>query len=102
MKALIGTRKTAIVLRLAIVLILTGSVNRDRATARPSQSASICFVVDGQIYCIPDTRNDSSSVHAAPELRQARVSGARLEDGALAVQRPQRGEATTAGDARAV
>jgi hypothetical protein len=56
MNALIGTRKASIFLRLAIVLALTtitGSVARNPRAPDLSANARICFVIDGQIYCIP-------------------------------------------------
>ena len=69
MRALIGTRKSTIVLGLAIVLALTGSPNYGRGTTRLPQNASICFVVDGQIYCIPGTGNNGPSMEAWLRLR---------------------------------
>jgi hypothetical protein len=56
MMALIGTRKATILLRLAIVLTLaalTSSTTGDRGTTDPSENGRVCYVIDGQIYCIP-------------------------------------------------
>lgn len=56
MMALIGTRKATILLRLAIVLTLaalTSSTTGDRGTTDPSANGTVCYVIDGQIYCIP-------------------------------------------------
>ncbi len=56
MMALIGTRKATIFLRLAIVLTLaalTSSTTGDRGTTNLSANETECFVIDGQIYCIP-------------------------------------------------
>lgn len=56
MLALIGTRKTTILLRLAVALALAalaGSTTGDRGTTASSTNESVCFVIDGQIYCIP-------------------------------------------------
>jgi hypothetical protein len=56
MMALIGTRKTTLLLRLAIVLTvtaLTSSTTGGRATTDLSDNGMVCFVIDGQIYCIP-------------------------------------------------
>ena len=64
MKALIGTRKSTILLQLAIALALTGSTHRDDATASLPRNARVCFVIDGQIYCVPGTGKSSSSVRA--------------------------------------
>ena len=56
MSALIGLRKTTILLRLALVLALAalaGSTSGDRGNTASSQNGYVCFVIDGQIYCIP-------------------------------------------------
>lgn len=56
MMTLIATRKTAILLRLAIVLALTAltsSAAGDRGTTDLSANQTECFVIDGQIYCVP-------------------------------------------------
>lgn len=56
MLALIGTRKTSLLPRLAIVLILTAltsSRTGDRGAADLSANERICWVIDGQIYCLP-------------------------------------------------
>ncbi len=56
MMALIGTRKATILFRLAIVLALTAltsSAAGDRGTTDLSANQTECFVIDGQIYCIP-------------------------------------------------
>ena len=56
MMALIGTRKATILLRLAIVLTLaalTSSTTGDRGTTDLRENGMVCFVIDGQIYCIP-------------------------------------------------
>ena len=55
MKAPIGTRKATTLLRLAVVLALVGSVNCDRDTTVLSRNESVCFLIDGQVYCIPGT-----------------------------------------------
>lgn len=63
MNALIGMRKVTTLLRLAIVLTLialTSSATGDRTTTSLADNARICFVIDGQIYCIPGAGfNDS-------------------------------------------
>ncbi len=56
MMALIGTRKATTFLRLAIVLALaalTSSTTGDRGTTGLQEHGTVCFVIDGQIYCIP-------------------------------------------------
>jgi hypothetical protein len=56
MNALIGTRKAAILFRLAIVIalsMLTSSPAGERGTPHSSTNATVCYVIDGQIYCIP-------------------------------------------------
>lgn len=102
MKALLGTRKAAILVRLAIVLTLIGSIDCVRSTTSLAGDQNVCIIIDGQIYCIPGTGEDASSVHAGRDLRQLGVFGARPENAALARQRPQRGEATAARHGRPV
>jgi hypothetical protein len=56
MMALIGTRRATILLRLAIVLTLTAltsSTTGDRGTTASPENGTVCYVIDGQIYCIP-------------------------------------------------
>ena len=105
MKALLGIRKATILVRLAIVLTLIGSIDCVRSTTDLARNENVCIIIDGQIYCIPGSGGDASSVHAALDLRQLGVFGARPENAALATQRPQRaqrGEATAARDGRPV
>ena len=56
MMALIGTRNATILLRLAIVLTLaalTSSTTGGRTTTDLPDNGLVCYVIDGQIYCIP-------------------------------------------------
>jgi hypothetical protein len=72
MNALIGTRKTTILLRLAIALVLTAltsSATGDRGTTNLSENVRVCFVVDGQIYCIPGTGFNSTILRPGLSLR---------------------------------
>jgi hypothetical protein len=63
MMALIRTRKATILFRLVIVLALTAltsSAAGDRDTTDLSEDGRTCFVIDGQIYCIPETGSNGS------------------------------------------
>ena len=72
MMALIGTRKTTTLLRLVIVLALTAltsSATGDRGTTDLSENGRVCFVIDGQIYCIPGTAVNGSILQPGLPLR---------------------------------
>lgn len=103
MKALLGARKTATILRLAVALTVVGSIDGVRRTANTSRQVDICFLIDGQIYCIPDTGNETAGVHAGPGLQeQIGLRATRLEDNGLGMESSQPGKTTAAGDGRAV
>lgn len=102
MKALIGTRKAAILVRLAIALALIGSIDHARATSKLAVDNDLCFLIDGQIYCIPGTGGAASGIHAELEILQPGIRDARQEDVPLGIERSQRGEATAARHGRPV
>lgn len=102
MQALIGTRKATVFLRLAIVLTLVGSVNCERDTTALARNESVCFLIDGQIYCIPGTGGEVAGVQAGLELSRLGVRGAPSKHRALAIESSQRGEAAAARHGRAV
>lgn len=102
MKALIGNRKATTFIRLAVALGIIGSVNCVRSTTNIARNADVCFLIDGQIYCIPGTGDDAATARAGVEQRETGLQAARPEDRALAIQGPQSGEAAAAGDRRPV
>jgi hypothetical protein len=72
MMTLIGTRTTTILLRLAIVLTLTAltsSATGDRDTTDLSENGRVCFVIDGQIYCIPGAGFNGSILQSGLPLQ---------------------------------
>ena len=52
MKDSIRTRKGTMLLGLAIVLALLGSASCDKSPTGVSRNEDVCFLIDGQIYCI--------------------------------------------------
>jgi hypothetical protein len=102
MKALIGTRKATTLLRLAVALAIVGSVNCVRGSTDLARNDPVCFLIDGQVYCLPGTEGDAASIHAGLEPWEPGLQVARSEDRALAIQGPQSGEAAAAGDRRPV
>lgn len=72
MMALIRTRKATILFRLATVLALTAltsSATGDRDATNLSANERICWVIDGQIYCIPDAGFNVSALRPGLPLQ---------------------------------
>ena len=103
MKALLGARKTATILRLAVAFAIVGSIDGVHRTVNTSRHADICFLIDGQIYCIPGTGNETTGVHARPgPQKEDGLRATRPEDIGLGMDSSQPGKAAATDDGRAV
>jgi len=102
MKALIGARNASALLRLAIALTVVGSIDGVHRTADTSANGDICFLIDGQIYCIPDGGRATASAQAVKEAPRVGLLAARSEDIAIVTESTQPGEPAAAGHGRPV
>lgn len=53
MKNSMRRQQRATILRLAIVLALLVSASCDRSPTAVNEQEQICYLIDGQVYCIP-------------------------------------------------
>ncbi len=98
-----GTRGTATILGLAVALTIAGSIGEVRHTTDSSQRDDICFLIDGQIYCIPDAGGEAAAADARPGS-PSRIGSptTRSEETGSTMRSPEPGEPTAAGDGGAV